>query len=124
MVAIAKAVDDPEIEIPKRPPALLGNIADIGRVGGTTDAVAERGNIAMLDIERRKRDGAALAFNGTALAAFNRMTIEDRRILASFRRHETVREPRHDVLGGRHVEIGWNAAPLMQHDRTKIVDPV
>src|SRR5882672_246192 len=35
-----------------------------------------------------------------------------------------IGKPRHDVLRGRLIEIDRNAAALMQHDRTEIVDPM
>src|SRR5215468_3256315 len=49
---------------------------------------------------------------------------QDRRIVAAFRRDEAIGEPRHDVLGGRLVEIGRNALALVQHHRAKVVDAV
>ena len=40
---IAQPVDDPEIEIFQRRPALARECRDVGRVGGIADAIAERG---------------------------------------------------------------------------------
>ena len=65
-----------------------------------------------------------LPANLLALAGFDRMPGQDRRIVAALRRDEAIGEPRHDVLGGRLVEIGRDAPALMQHHRAQIVDAV
>lgn len=60
VAGIAQAIDDPEIEILEVRPARLGNIADVGRVGGGAYPIAQRWNIAVRKIESRKRHGTAL----------------------------------------------------------------
>ena len=52
------------------------------------------------------------------------MTRQDRRIVAALGRDEAIGKPRHDVFGGRLVEVDGNAPALVQHDRTQIVDAV
>ena len=71
-----------------------------------------------------KRHRTALAFDGPAFAGFDRMMVQDRRIIAARRRHEAIGKPQQDVLGGRLVQIDRNAPALMQHHRTQIVDAV
>ena len=86
--------------------------------------IAERRDVAVLT---RKADSViAPPFPSIvlALAGFDRMPRQDRRIVAAFRRDEAIGEPRHDVLGGRLVEIDRNAPALVQHDRAQIVDAV
>ena len=86
--------------------------------------IAERRDLAVLNQEGRKRHRTALPFDGAAFAGFDRMARQDRRIVAALGRDEAIGEPRHDVFGGRLVEIDRNAPALMQHDRTQIVDAV
>src|SRR2546423_12557801 len=88
MAGITQPVYDPELEIFKAGPALAGDIADIGRIGGVADAIAQRRDVTVLDVERRERHRTALPCNGAALAGFDRMTIEDRWIVAAFGRDE------------------------------------
>src|SRR4051794_25251905 len=90
MRRIAQSVDDPEIEILQRRPALFRNIADIRRIGGVANAVAERGDVAVLHDKRRQRQRPALALDGMAFTGLDRMLVEDRRILAARRRDEAV----------------------------------
>ena len=56
------------------------------------------------------------------LSRFDRMACQDRRIVAALGRNEAIGEPRHDVLGGRLIEVDGNTAALVHHDRTQIVD--
>src|ERR1051325_1049425 len=58
------------------------------------------------------------------LARFDRMPRQDRWVFAALGRDEAIGEPRHDVFGGRLVEVNRNAPALVQHDRTQIVDAV
>ena len=53
--AYTQPVDDPEIEVFDRAPALRGNVADVGRIGGTRDAIAKRRDVAMLHDEGLQR---------------------------------------------------------------------
>src|SRR6202012_1624623 len=92
MVRITQTIDDPEIEIFEVRPAGLGNIADIGRIGGVADPIAQRGNVAVREVESRERHGTALPLDRTALASFNGMAHQDRRILTAFGRDEAVGE--------------------------------
>src|SRR5437667_8136742 len=124
MPGIAKSVDDPEVEVFQRRPALLGNVVEVGRVGGGPDTEAERGNLAVVNQEGGKLHRAALPFGGVTFARFNRMTRQDRRIVAALGRDEAIGEPRHHVFGDRLVEVDGKAAALLQYDRTQIVDAV
>src|SRR5215475_14457365 len=122
MGGVTKAVDDPEIEIFEERPALAPDVAEVRRIGGIRDTKAERRYLAVLEQEGGEFDRAALPFGGVALAGLDRMTRQDRRIVAALRGDEAVGEPRHDVLGGRLVEIDGNSTALMQHHRPQIVD--
>src|SRR5262249_29944653 len=122
MDVVAQAVDDPEIEIFEQRPAFTRDVADIGRIGGVRDAIAERWYLAVLEQKGGEFERASLPFGGMALSGLDRMTCEDWRIVAALRRDEAVGEPRHDVLGGRLVEIDGNSTALMQHHRPQIVD--
>ena len=62
MAGIAQPVDDPEVEIFQRRPALRGNVVEVGRVGGVADAKAERGDIAVVNQEGGKCYRTALPF--------------------------------------------------------------
>ena len=57
--------------------------------------------LAVPDQKGRQLDRPALPFDGVALAGFDRMPRQDRRIVAAFGRDEAIGEPRHDVFGGR-----------------------
>ena len=72
MPGIAQPVDDPEFEMFQKRPARGRDVADIGRVGGLADPIAERRNIAVLQEERRKRHRTALPFDGAAFAGLDR----------------------------------------------------
>ena len=52
------------------------------------------------------------------------MPAQDWRIVAALRRDEAIREPRHDVLGGRQVEIDRNALAHVNNDRAQIIHAV
>ena len=78
----------------------------------------------MLHDEGRQRQRPALPVDGAVLAGFDRVPVEDRRIVAAFRRDEAIGKPRHDVLRGRLVEIDRNAPALVQHDGAQVVDPM
>ena len=78
----------------------------------------------MVNQEGGKFYRTALPFGLMTLARFDRMARQDRRIVAALGRDEAIGEPRHDVFGGRLVEVDRNAAALVQHDRTQIVDAV
>ena len=43
MAGIAQPIHDPEVEVLQRRPAFLGNVVEVGRVGGGPDTEAERG---------------------------------------------------------------------------------
>ena len=58
---VAQAIDDPEIEIFQGAPALARDVAEVGRVGGIADAIAERGMLPCCDQEGRQRHRTALA---------------------------------------------------------------
>src|SRR5580692_321668 len=90
MPGITQAVDNPEIEVFEGSPARGRDITDIGGIGGVPNAIAERLNIAMLQDERRKRQWTALPFDGPAFAGFDRVMVQDRRIVAARRRDEAV----------------------------------
>src|SRR6266404_4820222 len=90
MAGIAQPVDDPEIEILKIRPALGRDVADIGCVGGRADAIPERRDVAVLQKEGGNLDGTTLPFDNLALAGFDRMLREDRRIFAARRRYEAI----------------------------------
>src|SRR6266550_8838404 len=124
MPGIAEPVDDPEIEIFQMMPALARNVVDIRLIGGVTDTITERRNVAMLQKEGRNHYSAPLPFDGLALAAFDRMLVEDRRIGAARRRHKAIGKPVHDIFRGRLAQMDRNASALMQHDGTEIVDAV
>ena len=64
----AKPVNDPEIELFQKRPALVRDVVDIWRIGSIGNPVAQRGNIAMLYVECRQRDCFALPFDGAAFA--------------------------------------------------------
>src|SRR6266516_6525329 len=96
MPGIPQPVDDPEIEIFELRPALGRDVAHIRRIGSVADAITERGNMAVLQDECGKRHRAALPFDGPALAAFDEMTVQDRRIFALRWRHEAVCKPQQD----------------------------
>ena len=95
---IAQPVDDPEFEIFQKRPAFGRDVADIRRIGGVADPIAERRNIAVLQDERRKRHRTALPFDGAAFAGFDRVMVQDRRIVAARRRHEAIGKPQQDML--------------------------
>src|SRR5436305_8852684 len=44
----AKPVNDPEVELLQKRPALVGDVIEIWRIGSIGDPVAERRNVAML----------------------------------------------------------------------------
>ena len=92
MRRVTQPVDDPEIEILDRAPARRGNVADVGRIGGIRDAIAERRDVAVLHDEGRQRHRPARALDRLALAGLDRMAVEDRRIVAAGRRLEAVAE--------------------------------
>ncbi len=52
MRRVSQRVDDPQIEIFQRAPALARDVADIGRVRGVADAIAECRYVAVLQEER------------------------------------------------------------------------
>src|SRR4051794_13237628 len=122
MAGIAQPVDDPEVEVFQRRPAFRRDIVEVGRIGRGPDTEAKRGNPAVVNQEGGKFYRTALPFGLMTLARFDRMARQDRRIVAALRRDEAIGEPRHDVLGGRLVEVDRNAPALVQHDRTQIVD--
>src|SRR4051794_12480954 len=124
VAGIAQPVNNPELQVSQRRPALLGDVVEIGRVGCVAYAIAERRNMAVPYLKSRHRHRAALPFDGAALAGLDRMTVQDRRIVASLRRDEAIGKPRHDVFRGRLIEINRNPPSLMQHDRAEIVDAV
>ena len=109
MRRIAQPVNNPEIEIFQRRPAFGGDIAEIGGIGGIANAVAERGDVAVLQVEGGERDRPALAEDLLALACFDRMPGQDRRIFAAFRRDEAIGEPRH-AIGQRRLADALRAA--------------
>ena len=78
----------------------------------------------MLNQEGGKLHRTALPLDGVALAGFDGMPRQDRRIVAAFGRDEAIGKPRHDVFGGRLIEVDGNAPALVQHDRAQIVDAV
>src|SRR5213080_3043271 len=121
MAGIAQAVDDPEVEVLQRRPALLGNVVEVGGVGSSANPEAERGNPAVVNQEGGKFYGAALPFGFMTLARFDRMPRQDRRIVATLGRDEAIGEPRHDVFGGRLIEVDRNATTLVHYNRTQIV---
>src|SRR3954451_1482230 len=68
MARKAKPINDPEIELLQKRPALGRDVIDIRRIGSVGDPVAQRGNIAMMYDECRQGDCLALPFDGAALA--------------------------------------------------------
>src|SRR5260370_40115222 len=121
MPGITQPVDNPEIEIFQMMPALARDVADIRCVSGVADAITERRDVAMLQKEGGNHNRAALPFDGLAVSAFDRMTIEDWRITAARRRHKAIGKPLHGILRGRLAQIDRNAPALMQHDGTEVV---
>src|SRR5262249_51656779 len=97
MRCITQTVDDPEVEVFERAPAFAGDVADIRRIGGISNAIAERGDVAVLRVERGQRHRTALAKNLPALAGLDSMPRQDRRVIAALRRDKAIGEPRHDV---------------------------
>src|SRR5438067_944057 len=71
MAGIAQAVDDPEIEVLQRMPALGRDIADVWRIGGIANPEAQRGDISVLHNEGRQRQRPALPVDGAALTGFD-----------------------------------------------------
>src|SRR5947209_8128226 len=124
MSCVAQAVDDPEIEIFEKRPALGRNIADIGRVSAIPDPIPQRRDAAVREDERRYGDRTALPLNGPAFTGFDRMAVQDWWIIAALRRDEAIGKPRQHVFRGGLVEINRNAPALMQHHGTQIIDPV
>src|SRR5215207_9043538 len=98
MAGITQSVDDPEVEVFQRRPALRRDVVKVGRVGGGTDPEAERGNPAVVNQEGGKFYRAALPFGLVTLTRFDRMARQDRRIVAALGRDEAIGEPRHHVL--------------------------
>src|SRR5258708_33455213 len=119
MPGIAQPVDDPEIEIFEMRPTLARDVVDIRRIGGITNAITERWNIAVPQNKRRKRHRTTLPFDSAALTGFDKVTVQDRRIVAFRWRHETIGKPQQDLIGGRLAQIEPNKPALMQHDGTE-----
>ena len=111
---IAQPVDDPEIEVFQKRPALGRDVADIRRIGGVANPVSKRRDVAVLHDERRKRHRSPLPFDGATFARFDIVTVQDRRIVAAGGRRKAVRKPQHDVACGRLVQVDRNTPALME----------
>src|SRR5260221_12106711 len=98
MRRVAQRVDDPEIEILQRREAALRYVIHIRRVGNIVETIAQRRNVAVLNLERGQSEFTAPARDCPLIALLYPMVIEDRRIVTAGRRHEAISEPDQDIL--------------------------
>src|SRR3569832_684522 len=74
MPRVAQPVDNPQIKVFQKGPAFGRNVVDVRRVRRIRNPIAERGNIAVLHEECRKRHRSPLPFNGTTFSRLDRVT--------------------------------------------------
>src|ERR1700691_508016 len=83
--AIAQGVDDPHVQASEKRAACLGNAFHIRGVSERPEAKAERADIAVVEIERHRLDGATRALDATDLPSCKAPLSRNRRIRTAVR---------------------------------------
>ncbi len=119
----AQGVDDPDVEIGQGRPALFRKADGVGRVGHLPEPIADRADLAVIDVEGGHRDRAAgtVDFPGLTMGR-DQVSVADGRITASAL--EDVAEA--PLQAGRRigVHIGRHALAGVEEEGPQVVDAV
>ena len=122
--AIAQGVDDPHIQAFEEGKARFGNTFHIRRISERAEAKAERGDLAVLEIERHRLDRPARTFDAAEPAGGKAQLVCHRRIRTSVRGLKNIRESLADDAGRRLVHVQVETATHDQAKGPQIVDAV
>src|SRR5258708_23023164 len=109
MWPVPERVDDPQLDAGERLYGGLRHIHQVGRVSHGAEAESEGTDVAVRELERHRRDGAARARDRQRLARGYRVPREVWRIAAARRGHEAISQPERQEAPGPLLPL--HAAP-------------
>ena len=125
MGPIAQGVDDPHVEALQEGAARLGNAFHVRRIGERAEAKAERVDLAVVEIERRRLDRPARPLDAAEPAGGQAQLVRDRRIGTARQEFEKYkRKPARTISDVGSSMWMSRRRPHDEAERPQIVDAV
>src|SRR5260370_29519083 len=124
MWPVPERVDDPQLDAGERLYGGLRHIDEVGRVGHGAEAESERPDVAVGELERQRRDGAARARDRHRLTRGDRMPREVWWVAAARRGYEAISEPERQDAPGRLARIHVDPPLMGNEQRAQVIDAV